>query len=273
MTTPRPVLTEEKEQIEATRAPLLEHFAEFRRRVLICLAALAVSFGLCYFWSAEIYQFLLHPLAEVMPPGEGRRLIYTSLPEAFFTYMSLSFYTGLMFAFPVISWQLYSFIAPGLYRRERHVLFPYLLIAPALFFLGAWLVYDFIMPLAWSFFLSFENPAGEDSLPIVLEARVSEYLAIVIQMMLAFGLTFQLPIVLTLLARVGMLQTATLQKGRKYAIVIIVTAAAILTPPDVISQIGLSVPLYLLYELSILSCRMMERRHLANLQAEEATNS
>jgi sec-independent protein translocase protein TatC len=238
--------------------PLIEHLTELKRRVIIAGAAWLIALIVCYLAIEEIYAFLVEPLAHAFD-GADRRLIYTSLTETFFTYIKLACYSGLFLAFPVVAHQFYLFLAPGLYKNEKHVLAPYLILSPLLFLAGAALAYYFVMPLAWAFFIGFEGLAGE--MKIQLEAKVSEYLSIVIQLIFAFGLAFQLPIALTLMARVGLVRATTLGKGRKYAVVGIITAAALLTPPDVISQIALFIPLYLLYELSIFSCRMMEKKH------------
>lgn len=238
--------------------PLIEHLIELKRRVIIAGAAWMVAVLGCYLVIEPIYAFLVEPLAAAFD-GEQRRLIYTSLTETFFTYMKLACYSGLFVAFPVIAVQFYLFLAPGLYKRERGVLAPYLIISPLLFVAGAALAYYGVMPMAWKFFVGFEGASG--ALPIQLEAKVSEYLSIVIQIIFAFGLAFQMPIALTLLTRMGTLKAETLANGRKYAVVILLTVAAVLTPPDVLSQIALFIPLYMLYELSIISCRMIEKKH------------
>lgn len=243
---------------EEKRQSLIEHLRELKTRVVRSIAAIFIAFGICYYFVDPILEVLSQPLAEAM--GEGRKMIYTGLPEAFFVKMKLAFYAGLLLSFPVISTQIYLFLAPGLYKKERRVLAPYLVAAPLLFAAGASLAYFYIFPLAWKFFLSFEQGADAGAgLPLVLEARISEYLALVIHIVFAFGVAFQLPILLTLLIRVGMTTTKKLKKCRRYAVVILITVAAILTPPDVVSQIGLFVPLYLLYEISIVAGRMIEK--------------
>lgn len=240
---------------ELESQPLIEHLLELKKRIIYSLLAFFLATGFSYYFAEEIYAFLVQPLADAFSDSSHRRLIYTGLAEAFLTYLKLAVFAGFFLSFPVIATQLYLFLAPGLYKKERRALVPYLVAAPSLFLAGAAFVYYLIFPAAWKFFLGFESSGFSGGLPIQLEAKVSDYLSIVMHLMIAFGLSFQLPVVLILLVRSGMVSLATLKKGRRYAIVLIVTVAAFITPPDIFSQIALSVPLYLLYELSILLCR------------------
>ena len=245
---------EDDDPIDDKPMPLIDHLMELRRRLLWSVIAFGLSFAVCYYFSAQIYGFLAQPLARILQEqgGGDRRMIFTALYEAFFTYLKVAFFGAVFFSFPVWATQLWLFIAPGLYRSEKRAVTPFLIASPILFLLGAALAYYFIFPLAWHFFISFETPPGQGGVPIQLEAKVSEYLSLVMHMILAFGIAFQMPVALVLLCRVGILSVASLRKGRRYAIVGMFALAAIITPPDVISQVGLAVPLILLYELSIL---------------------
>lgn len=250
---------EPEDIIDDKPMPLLDHLMELRTRLLWSVAAFGIAFAVCYYFSSQIYGFLARPLADILQEQGGgeRRMIFTALYEAFFTYLKVAFFGAVFFSFPMWATQLWLFVAPGLYRSEKRAIYPFLIASPFLFVAGAALAYYFIFPLAWRFFITFETPPGEGALPIQLEAKVSEYLSLVMQMILAFGVAFQMPVLLTLLCRVGILDVATLRKGRRYAIVGMFVVAAVLTPPDVISQIGLAVPLLALYELSILAAVWM----------------
>lgn len=241
--------------------PLLDHLIELRSRLLTSAIAILVLFFICYYFAPDLYNFLVAPLADVLEKmGGQRRLIFTALHEAFFTYIKVAFFAALFLSFPFIAIQIWMFIAPGLYKNEKKAFAPFLIATPILFFMGGALVYYLIFPLAWSFFLSFESVGGAGALPIQLEAKVDQYLSLVMRLIFAFGLCFELPVVMTLLGRVGMVTSKGMKEKRKYAIVLAFVAAAILTPPDVISQIGLALPTMLLYEISIISVKIVEKK-------------
>lgn len=259
-----------EKEAEGAKAPLLEHLLELRTRLIYSFAFLALAFAVTYAFADAIYNFLVAPLAEALREHPERRMIFTGLQEAFLTKLKVAFYAALFFAFPVIAMQVWKFVAPGLYKNERRAFLPFLAATPVLFTMGGALVYYLVMPLAWRFFLGFEQPGAAGGLPIELEARVSEYLSLVITLIFAFGISFQLPILLILLNRAGLLALETLKNGRRYAIVIAFIVAAVLTPPDVISQIALGIPLVLLYETSILVIRLMDRKRAGDRKREGA---
>ena len=240
----------------------VSHLTELRKRLINTLIFLFSFFIFCYFFSDYIYGFLVEPYADaVKDDSVDRRLIFTALQETFLTYLKVSFFAAFFFTSPFILIQIWKFIAPGLYEHEKSAIMPYLVITPILFLLGGMLVYYLIMPLAIKFFLSFESVGNVTNLPIQLEAKVNEYLSLVMKLIFAFGLSFQLPVVLSLLARIGLIDSIFLKERRKFVIVIIFAAAALLTPPDPITQIGLAVPLLFLYELSIISVKIIERKN------------
>lgn len=238
-----------------TPKSLVEHLSELRARLLWVMGAMVIGTFFSFFFAEDITALLIKPLASAMQPGDTQRLIYTGLTEAFFTYMKVAFFAGVFVTFPVLLWQIWIFVAPGLYKNERRVFLPYLIATPVLFFLGGAAVYFVVIPIAWPFFMSFQTGAEQTALPIELEARISEYLDLIMTLIFAFGLCFQLPVVLSLMARAGIITAQTLVAWRKYAIIIIFIVAAILTPPDVLSQILLAIPLLALYEISILLIR------------------
>ena len=246
--------------IDESKAPLLDHLIELRTRLIRCAIAILVLFLGCFFVAEEIYNFLAAPLAEQLADRENARMIFTALHEVFFTQVKVAFFAALFISFPFVANQLWMFIAPGLYKNEKRAFLPFLVLTPVLFFTGGALVYYMIFPLAWQFFLGFETIGGDGALAIQLEAKVDEYLSLVMKLIFAFGLSFELPLVLTLMARVGMTTADGLAEKRKYAIVGAFVAAAVLTPPDPISQISLAIPIILLYEVSIISVRMVEKR-------------
>jgi sec-independent protein translocase protein TatC len=254
------VATTEDDPINDKPMPLLDHLIELRRRLMWSAATFLVCFFIAYYFSGDIYYFLAEPLANVLKEqgNPDPHLIYTQLYEAFFTKIKVAFFGGAFVAFPMIAAQLWLFVAPGLYRSEKRALLPFLAATPILFVLGAALAYYFVFPFAWRFFASFQNPTGGGGVPIELLPKVSEYLDLVMKLIFAFGITFQLPVALTLLAKVGITTSAQLKKFRRYAYVGMFVIAAILAPPDVITQTGLALPLIALYEISIVSARWVE---------------
>ena len=247
------------------KSSFIEHLTELRSRLVNSIIYLFIFFLICYFFAENIYSFLVAPYADaVKNDGLDRRMIFTALHETFITYLKVAFFAAMFVSSPIILTQIWKFVAPGLYKNEKKALLPYLVATPTLFLFGGMLVYYLIMPLAIKFFLSFETSSHLGSLPIQLEAKVNEYLSLIMRLIFAFGISFQLPVLLSLLARVGFIDSEYLKKRRKYVIVIIFAVAAILTPPDPITQIGLGIPLLILYELSILSVKMIEKKKRDN---------
>ena len=242
------------------QSSFVDHLTELRSRLVKSIIYLFIFFIFCYFFAENIYQFLVQPYADaVKEDNVNRRLIFTALHETFITYLKVAFFSAMFVSSPIILTQVWKFIAPGLYKNEKRTLLPYLIATPTLFLLGGMLVYYLIMPLAIKFFLSFETSPGVNTLPIQLEAKVNEYLSLIMRLIFAFGISFQLPVLLSLLARVGFVDSEYLKTRRKYVVIIIFTIAAVLTPPDPITQIGLWIPLLILYELSILSVKIIEK--------------
>lgn len=253
-----------------TSKTLIHHLMELRTRLMWVIGAMVIGTTISFCFVEQLTGFLVEPLANAMQPGDTQRLIYTGLTEAFFTYMKVAFFAGIFLTFPVLLWQIWIFVAPGLYKNERRAFLPYLVATPVLFFLGGACVYYGVIPMAWPFFMSFQTGAESTALPIELEARISEYLDLIMTLIFAFGLCFQLPVILSLLAKAGLITAQNLADFRKYAIIVIFIVAAILTPPDVLSQIMLALPLMALYEFSILLIRWSSPKHDTNVQSNPA---
>jgi sec-independent protein translocase protein TatC len=256
------------DELKGTEAPLLDHLIELRRRLIYSVIAIGVFFIGCFAFGRQIYDILVIPFTS----AGGTNMIYTAPQEFFFTQMNVALFGALFLGFPFIASQIYAFIAPGLYKKERNAFLPYLLATPVFFILGALMVYFVVAPMALHFFLGMQQLGDAQAVQIEMQTRVSEYLGFIMTLIFAFGICFQLPIVLTLLARIELVNSTQLGKGRRYAIVIILALAALLTPPDPISQIGLSLPMYALYELSIFSVKWVEKQR-AKKQAAEAAET
>jgi sec-independent protein translocase protein TatC len=261
---------EDEADIEATKAPLLDHLIELRKRMIYSMLALGAGFAVCFTFASQIYAFLAEPLTKALASNPKAHMIYTGVPESFFTHVKVGMFAGLCLAFPIIAAQVWMFIAPGLYKQERRGFLPFLVATPFLFLLGAAFVYYVMMPFALRFFAGYQTQGGANVLPIEFQPRVSEYFDFVTTLIFAFGLTFQLPVLLSLLGRVGLVTSAQLKGARRYAILGITILAAVLTPPDFISPFTLMLPLILLYEISIWCVKLIERRRAKDDAARAA---
>lgn len=252
-----------QDDIEASKAPLIEHLIELRQRLMRAIIAIFIAFIICFYFADDIFNLLIVPYETAAGSDREIKLIYTAPQEYFFTQMKLALFGALFIAFPIIANQIYKFVAPGLYKNERRAFLPFLIATPILFALGALLVYFVVMPLALTFFLSMEQTGGQGRATIELLPKVNEYLGLIMTLIFAFGLVFQLPVVMTLLARANLITSDTLKTKRKYAVVIAFVVAAVLTPPDPISQVSLALPTLILYEISIQAVKLIERSRAA----------
>ena len=266
-------MSAEDDEIEKSSAPLIEHLIELRTRLMWSIGGFFIAFLVCFFFAKQLFNLLVIPFkwatnwAGLDP--QKVELIYTAPQEFFFTQIKLAMFGGLVIAFPVIASQIYKFVAPGLYKNERAAFLPFLIASPVLFLMGAALVYFFFTPMVMWFFLAMQQSGGDGEVQISLLPKVSEYLSLIMTLIFSFGLVFQLPVVTTLMARVGMVTSQGLADKRKWAIVIAFVVAAVLTPPDPVSQIGLALPTILLYEISIWTARMIEKKREQERVARE----
>lgn len=241
-----------EEEAGGAKMPFTAHLAELRRRLIICCIAVGFGFGLCYYFSKPIFKVLMLPLLEALP--EGEQLIYTSLPEAFFTYLKVGFWGGVILALPVIFHQLWGFVAPGLYRKERRYLIPFIIFATLMFMVGGFFGYFVVFPFGFKFFLGFSDESIR-ALP-----AVQQYFSLALKLLFGFGLVFELPLVMVFLAKMGLVNADILARSRKYALMLVFVVAAILTPPDVVSQVLMALPLMVLFEISIILVRIIQTK-------------
>jgi sec-independent protein translocase protein TatC len=261
------------DDIDDKKMPLIEHLVELRQRLLYSILAFLGAFVVAYYFHQPIFNFLVEPLNRVFEGQEGRRMIFTAPTEAFFTYIKVAFFAACAISFPIVANQIWLFVAPGLYRNEKDAFLPFLAATPIMFAMGCSLLYFFVLPVALKFFAGFEVPSEEGQLAIQLETKMSEYLSFVMTLIFAFGVSFQLPVLLLLLVRVGLLSAETLATKRRYAVVGVVAFAGVVTPPDVFSQLSLAVPMYMLYEASVWIGRWMEKAKLVREREAEAADT
>lgn len=250
------------------KMPLLEHLIELRSRLLWSMAGFVVAFLVCFYFAQPIFDFLAAPLARALKENQVSdqqvlRVIYTDVTEVFFTQAKVAAFGALCIAFPIIATQIWLFVAPGLYKHEKSAFLPFLIATPVMFLAGAAFMFEVILPLALKFFLHYQRAGGPNTLSVQLEAKVGEYISLIMKLIIAFGICFELPVLLTLLAKVGIVSSQALKNKRRYAIVGIVFAAALVTPPDVLSQVSLALPLIVLYEVSIWLAVLVEKKREA----------